>query len=319
MNSKLVIKLIPFFVVILSILVYYYYNYSSNECSKGYFRIGDMKSCHKLLDCNDYNDMKLIMLLGRGLVKNIYLVKWHDHHFIFSNLTDPKYSEDFINNIRMLEALSPNPLIVQLIGSCGYSMLFTEYHSYGDATVLPRLLSHELTHLNNLSVKFNLCINYVQILHLLHNSPIGTRVMCDSNTVEKTLSQYLVTNDLGLVLNDLDALPQVKRGVSGVKCGHRQLFGSFVAPEQLWPSNDKPFNDEEMPEYDEKTDIWKIPQVCEWILNIGSDSTSEQTLLLIKTKLSDIHQKCKQINPQNRPSAKQVLDVYQKLLFEIKL
>jgi len=320
MDSKpLILKLMPFLVIILSLLIYYYNNFGSNECPKGHFRIGDMESCHKWLDCSDYKDMTPIMFLSRGLVKNIYLVKWNNNYFVLSNLTDFKYYEDFLHNIRMLEELSPNPLIVQLIGSCSNTMLFTQYHSYGDATLLQRLLTHEMTHFNNLSVKLNLCINYVEILQFLHNSPLGTRVMCDSNSLEKTLSQYLVTDHLKLILNDLDALPEVRKGISGVKCGHRQLFGSFVAPEQLWPFVDKPFNDGEMREYDEKTDIWKIPEVCNWFVNIADDSVSTDSISLVKDKLSKIHQKCKHTDPRNRPSAKQVLEAYQQIFNELQL
>jgi len=136
---------------------------------------------------------------------------------------------------------------------------------------------------------------------------------------KKTLSQYLVTNNLELVLNDLDALPEVKKGVSGVKCGHRQLFGSFVAPEQLWPSIDRPFNDKQMPEYNEKTDIWKIPQVCDSFMNIPSDSASEETISLVNSKLSIIHHKCKHVNHLMRPSAQQVLEAYQQIYNELQL
>ena len=60
-----------------------------------------------------------------------------------------------------------------------------------------------------LHVRSTLALDYLDILAYLHNSPIGTRVMCDSNDLEKTLSQFLVTDELRLVVVDLDALPLV--------------------------------------------------------------------------------------------------------------
>ena len=93
--------------------------------------------------------------------------------------------------------------------------------------------------------------------------------MCDSNDIVKTLSQYLITDDFHLVVNDLsDALPEVKPDEGElIKCGYRELFGGFVAPEQLWPCGDsRPFNEEEIPSYDEMIDIWRIPNVVDKLL-----------------------------------------------------
>ena len=79
-----------------------------------------------------------------------------------------------------------------------------------------------------------------------------------------------MTADLRLVLNDVDAIPEAdsSRGLA-VKCGHREIHRSpFIAPEQLWPWPDRPFRDEDMPGYDEKIDIWRIPQTLQRIFNL---------------------------------------------------
>jgi glycoprotein-mannosyl O6-kinase len=107
--------------------------------------------------------------------------------------------------------------------------------------------------------------------------------MCDGNSVEKLLSQFLVcfcercltpqvTDDYRLILNDLDALPEVNRKKHLlIKCGHREIHPdseNYIPPEQLWPFLDHPFTylvffpiiyrrDGDMPPYDEKTDVWK--------------------------------------------------------------
>ncbi|XP_046384640.1 protein O-mannose kinase-like [Ischnura elegans] len=125
--------------------------------------------------------------------------------------------------------------------------------------------------------------------------------MCDSNDLQKLLSQFLVTDELSLILNDLDAIPVVTEG--GVKCGHQELKGDFVAPEQQWrlPGN---FSDEDMPGYDEKTDIWKVPSVCNYFLRDvpGGDDVIMQ--------LSSIHKHCKSVDPNLRPTAQELVSHY---------
>lgn len=127
--------------------------------------------------------------------------------------------------------------------------------------------------------------------------------MCDSNDLMKTLSQFLITDQLHVVVNDLDALPEVKNG-NLIKCGHRQLFGEFVAPEQLWPHDHLEFNNDIMHGYDEKTDIWKIPDVLTFLL--GSSTYANQ----VKFRLFDIFQCCKNIDSSSRPT---VLEIREKL------
>ena len=128
--------------------------------------------------------------------------------------------------------------------------------------------------------------------------------MCDSNDITKTLSQYLITDDFHLVVNDLDALPEVKVDQGElIKCGHRELQGDFVAPEQLWPYGEsRPFNDEEMPPYDERIDIWRIPNVVDKLLGRVQNGNYVRRLLL------GIHESCKQDDPDERPTAKEILE-----------
>ncbi|UYV78588.1 POMK [Cordylochernes scorpioides] len=225
----------------------------------------------------------------------VYIGKWQGYHVAISSLASPRYKEDFDHNLEMLQKLSPSPYVVQLVGFCG-DILVTEFHPWGSARDVHR-------HQPTLPMKLQLCLSYIQVLAFLHNSPVGTRVMCDSNTLEKTLTQFLLTEDFHLVANDLDALPEVKPG-QGVKCGHEQLHGTFVAPEQLWPYGELSFEDDQMPPYDEKTDIWKIPDVCHWFLQ-------DETSVRVKQKLRGIHHLCKNENPTLRPSAKELVDLYQ--------
>ena len=68
--------------------------------------------------------------------------------------------------------------------------------------------------------------------------------MCDGDHIEKLLSQFLITSDFRLVVNDVDATPVVDY-VTGhkEKCGHRQFSdgNTFIAPEMKWPWPGQPF------------------------------------------------------------------------------
>ena len=147
--------------------------------------------------------------------------------------------------------------------------------------------------------------DYLRIINFLHSNEAGPRVMCDSNDLGKTLSQYLITDDYHIVLGDLDALPVVRKHHNElIKCGHRELYGIFVAPEQLWPFTKDPFDDERMPGYDEKTDIWKLPDVLYHLL--GDSLVSQQ----LKSGLFHIIRKCKSLAPQDRPTAEEILNYF---------
>ena len=157
-----------------------------------------------------------------------------------------------------------------------------------------------------------MCARYAEVIEFLHTSPIGVRVMCDSNSLEKTLSQFLLSESLDLIANDLDALPEVKPG-ENIKCGPRQLFGTFIAPEQLWPYINETFKDNLMPGYNEKTDIWKIPDVCDFFLGNGPNAQS------LAFHLFRIHKQCKSWDPWLRPSAAQVAQYYTDVMRDLEL
>ena len=214
----------------------------------------------------------------------------------------------------MLINYQPSPYVTQLIGYCKDAHI-TEYHQFTSADHIEEILANPLyEQYNTINIRFSLCVNYIQIIEFLHTHPAGTRVMCDSNDVEKTMQQFLLTDDLKLVLNDMDALPLVNKtkGLK-IKCGHKEIYGDFVAPEQLWPHLDREFKDEEMPPYDEKTDIWKIPDVCEYLFGnvLGSDP--------IRFKLFKVDQGCKNQKPEKRPNATEVLEEYVKAQEEFDL
>ncbi|CAH1785093.1 unnamed protein product [Owenia fusiformis] len=280
------------------------------KCQKGYFSLPDMENCRRWLGCKEISKIKEKWILGQGIVKNAHLGSWRNHSVVLNKLRFEDYRSDFNHGLKMLKKLSPSPFIVQFLGSCS-DVYVTEFHRHGSLSNLEDLfISNEIFRkYDTRKYRFRTAIRYVEILDYLHNSPIGTRVMCDSNDIKKTVSQYLITDDLRMVVNDLDALPLVNHTKNLlIKCGNRELFGDFVAPEQKWPfdKNDK-FDNDKMPGYDEKTDIWKIPDVFKHLI---SDTKGADSL---KYYLFDIHKKCKSKDPKKRPSTKEILKQYYKV------
>lgn len=186
----------------------------------------------------------------------------------------------------------------------------TKYYKHGSLEHLDTQFTKwniDITDQWNMRIQF--VKDYLSIMEYLHYSPIGTRVMCDTNDLQKTLSQFLITDNFRLIVNDLDALPEVVDNGT-IKCGHRELFGDFVAPEQLWPyGEDSSFTDEEMPGYNEKTDIWKIPNVLLFLLGNSTQASRLKMLLF-----NDLFRWCKTYDALQRPTVREVKLKFNKIL-----
>lgn len=258
------------------------------------------------LTCNDVRSISRVSLIGQGAVKKVYLAKYKTSNIVWSELNNEAYRKDFSDHIQMIKALQISARVTQYLGECNRSILFTKFYPFGDPIKFRLLAKNLWKHLLNRTICINLCLSYISLVEYLHESHAGVRVMCDSNDLFKLLSQLLITDNFRVIANDLDALPEVTS--AGIHCGHRQIKGHFAAPEQLWPFPDKPFNESEMPTYNEKIDIWKLPDVCLWFLelcNLG-DHFSD--------KLHSVNQECKNVNPRLRPNASYVYNVYKETL-----
>jgi len=270
------------------------------ECPSNHFILDHMESCHPWLTCKDLNKITIKNPLGKGAVKDVFLAKWGKNNVVLSLPASSDYIEDFKIGVETLMILNPSKYVVQFVGHCDKeNALFTEYHPLGNALeFFNKSVIKNLTEIQSLGF----CLQYSLILSFLHNQPNGPRVFCDSNDLHKLLSQLLVTSQSTLILNDVDALPVVINS-SGIKCGHRQLEGTFVAPEQLW-NKEGQFTDSLLPGYNEKTDIWKAASVCEFFLTQAAGKD------VLRYRLFNLHSRCKNNNPELRPSAGDLVNEY---------
>lgn len=242
------------------------------------------------LTCEDLSSVKLGPLVGLGAVKAVYTAKWRNQTFALSYLNNQEYSNDFKLGLKMLQFYQHSPSFVQLKGFCVKSdIILTEYHENGNALVFLKKMDKLLKPTDR--IKF--CIDYAKILKTLHNF---NHVFCDSNDLDKLLSQLLVTKELRLILNDVDALADASDGL--IRCGSQPLFGEFIAPEQRHPTEG----------YDYKTDLWKFASVCEFFI---SEIKFPDYIL---KRVQDIHSQCRNIDPNRRPSAEDLLDLFNDIL-----
>lgn len=257
-------------------------------CQKGFFKLAGMEKCHELLNCSDLKSIELLNLIGVGAVKAVYLAKWHGIELCVSVVNNERFIDDFNHGMEMLRCLNPNKFVVQLVGYCENPLfVLTEFHKNGDARNLLNLLRTNQS--DDLTSRLQVCLNYAKLLRFLHNSPCGVRVMCDSNDLEKLLSQILLSNDLQLVWNDLDALPAADKGL--IRCGRNIGSSNFVAPEQLGSQG-----------YNEKSDIWKAAHLCEYFLQDFEDSL----------EIKNIHTRCRNTNVSERLTAVELVELYRK-------
>ena len=243
----------------------------------------------------------------------IFLSSWRTHSVIVSELLSADLQPDFDVGVDLMKRFHDSPHIIQLVGVCNNTMV-TEYHPFKSIDNL-HMIRHMYPQTLTLDWRLNMCVDYVEILHYLHTHPDGIFIMCDSNSLEKTLGQYLFRDDLKLILNDLDAIANISRqSGENIICGHKEIGGDFVAPEQLWPfDDDSEYNQKLMRPYDEKIDIYKIPDICNYFLeNVPQTG-------LVKLSLLDIHTQCKLHDPKERPTAQQVLNKYKDILNELNI
>ncbi|XP_061179485.1 protein O-mannose kinase-like [Saccostrea echinata] len=284
-------------------------------CGHGYFGLYGMETCHPWLDCEglmNINGSEKIPSSTSGSIKEVRISKWEGHDVVVKKLRNyhvgKRAHEEFKHGLQILKDFSNHSEVLQLVGYCN-NVMVTEFHALADANNLEKHLQI-YRDFDNVSTRFQLCLDFIYIMLLLH-SGLGGKVYahCDGNAVSILRWQYLLTDDFRLVISDVDALVdfEILNGVTKKKVcpvESRNYSVPFNAPEQHWPYGQEPFNISRMPPYDEKIDIWKIPDVCKSFLHYMP------LKIKILPHLKDIHSRCKNKDPQQRPTAVEVLEEY---------
>lgn len=275
-------------------------------CPKDYFTLNNV-DCYPLLNCSEIKNLSLGDLIGFGAVKQIYKSSWNSFSVAVVLVNNMEYINDFYHGLNLLIDLNPAKYVSLLIGYCKESNVYViKYYPLGSLLQFTKYVPENI--LDNLKYRFKLCLNYIEIITFIHSVKDVPLVMCDTNTLNKTLEQYLL-DDGKIILNDIDALTPVKSG--GITCGEKEINGYFAAPEQRWIFKERPFNLSLMKKYDEKTDIWKIPHVCNHLLG------KEKAAVSVKFHLFPINKKCLQNESFSRPRASEVLSYYKSIYNDI--
>jgi len=315
----------------------------SYQCPNGYFRLSSMNHCRPWLDCNAIEDQIQLTQkdVGNGLGKMFSKAELDGQQVAFIRTREDKLSSGKIvervrqgfNNLKMLQ---PHPRVTQLLGYCiagNITVMITELGTWGDLRQF--LLTNTFKEFT-MAQRTDIALQVTDAIGYIHNSPGGSRINCDMNTVGQALAQFIVLEDFRVVLNDVDDLPP---GDSKVNLKSQCVVGrhninssadhSFEAPERRWPWPDKypkeidpqefearlrPNEDYsgeiefKSPQVDEKSDIWKLPDLIEKILisGIPSDGVQAKRAKAMLNHLKPIMRECKIKQPEKRPTAKVV-------------
>jgi len=285
---------------------------SKFTCKTGHFFHGDR--CRKHLSCDEMTDQIAVQskVLARGIGKSLSAATWRretDEKVAFvqtRNRTPASIQSRVKTGVENLLALGSSPHVQKVYGSCFESnrtFYVSEFCSKGNLAQFSN--SKEFASFGILP-RIAITISLVEAFHFLHNTPDGARINCDMNRLHRSLTQFLVTDDYRVVLNDVDDVPLVS---ASSKCSRWAALDKnetnlgahhfdFLAPEQK--------NEEFLTE---KVDIWKIPDMILHLLlkNPSTVYVKKQVLAVIFT-LRSLLQKCKSLDPEKRPDASEILD-----------
>ena len=291
-------------------------------CAEGTFSLqyAQWTSCKAFLTCSEIEKDVRSTEVWRTFGEWDYMrAEWNGYMVLLSRrLSATKSSENdwkktngagvaqhLETNYGALVELSPSNNVLQPLGHCQdtNTIVFSSYEPLlGPLQELDMILQKQ--DCDNWLIRFYISMSFVNLLIHLHSK---SYVMCSSSSLGELLSHLQINTDLEVILANFDNL--LRFAPDGITCSQRELRDEFVAPEQRWPFNQvKVFNIKEQPRYGSKTDIWKIPDITEWIMGSGSSSKDTKEVLQY---LTFVHKKCKLDKAEDRPTALEVLSEYE--------
>jgi glycoprotein-mannosyl O6-kinase len=280
-------------------------------CPEGTYRLPGMVECKPRLNCDQIRNLtKGRNLIGGGGVKRIYTADLQGSSVVIARVKRFKFNQ-YLDS--MVE-LQQTGIVAQLIGMCeepAWPEVVLQYHSLGSLLTVSQLP-------DVLSLRWRIIMSYLDVVEKLHNRvPRSPRVLCDASRTEITLSQFLLTDDFRVVLNDVDEL--IAAGADGkVRCNCNIIRGGSEFDENgerpggcLVPPEQKQCGTNIY--YTEKIDIWKIPDITRAIIGDSPEGLS------VWDELHRLHQECKNSNPNMRPPIEYVVDKYKQLQYKMQI
>lgn len=292
------------------------------NCPPGQFQLGKSR-CFNRLDCHEIAQQVVPeeKILATGIGKQIRTAQWY---YSFdstvslkvayvetrpSRQASPRIAKRVKRGALNLLDLQDSKHAQTVIGYCfepekNNTLLISEF--CGNGNLAGFVASDEYASWGACE-RLGLATSLVEAFDYLHNSPIGTRINCDMNRLHRALTQFLVTDDFRVVLNDVDDIPQ-----SGSQCTWSRFvdedsnLSSFLAPEQRSRLN---ADTTAAASHTEKIDIWKIPDMVMHVLLKSCSGEVRERITQILVSIRPVLNECKLETPENRPSAGQVLEV----------
>ncbi|XP_078486014.1 protein O-mannose kinase-like [Ciona intestinalis] len=287
-------------------------------CNKGWFRVGGMDECKRMLGCEDIIKLGHKKKLGGGIGKLVYSVDWEGIALAMVSTRDTRVKDQWIltrvdEGATNLLNLQPSQHVIQVAGFCKLGnqthILTEKCDKYGNLNDF--IKSDAIVKLSG-KERLKLAIGLVQTFVYLHHGGGEARVNCDLHQLSQALSQYLVTNDMRIVMNDVDELPiddVNNHPVCKSETGCVMVEHTFLSPEQRY--NEADCKQDKLPKVSIKTDVWKIPNLTNAIMNVRSPNSTElKKIQRINRLLKQVHKMCKKIDPVNRWNSQQVLEDY---------
>jgi len=280
-------------------------------CPEGTYRLPGMVECKPRLNCDQIRNLtKGRNLIGGGGVKRIYTADLQGSSVVIARVKRFKFNQ-YLDS--MVE-LQQTGIVAQLIGMCeepAWPEVVLQYHSLGSLLTVSQLP-------DVLSLRWRIIMSYLDVVEKLHNRvPRSPRVLCDASRTEITLSQFLLTDDFRVVLNDVDEL--IAAGADGkVRCNCNIIRGGSEFDENGEPNGGCLVPPEQKQcgtniYYTEKIDIWKIPDITRAIIGDSTEGLS------VWDELHRLHQECKNSNPNMRPPIEYVVDKYKQLQYKMQI
>lgn len=280
-------------------------------CPEGTYRLPGMIECKPRLNCDQIRNLtKGRNLIGGGGVKRIYTADLQGSSVVIARVKRFKFNQ-YLDS--MVE-LQQTGIVAQLIGMCeepAWPEVVLQYHSLGSLLTVSQLP-------DVLTLRWRIIMSYLDVVEKLHNRvPRSPRVLCDASRTEITLSQFLLTDDFRVVLNDVDELIaagndgkvrcncNIIRGGSEYTGENGETGGCLVPPEQKQCGTNI--------FYTEKIDIWKIPDITRAIIGDSEEAMD------VWEELHRLHQECKNANPNLRPPIEYVVDKYKQLQYKLRI